>query len=313
MITVSKKGFPKKSEVDKKVARLISDRNVIYCLYFPESDKMYIGQTQDFWTRMSAYRASIKLGRLEQNQEKLYNAIVKYDYKFTLTILAMNVKDEDLDDTETSYIDMFDTFKNGYNMTRGGKVLRGEDHPMHGKKHSEETRAQMSASRMGDPRPKTEEWRQNQSEFMKNNNPTAGGLSEEHKQKVSAARIEKNIKNYTEKGIDISETNIRDVLERNNKNIRKTAQEIGCDFGVIQRFCVRHNIDVSQNMLGDNNPKRMRSIIEHAERGIDISTENILKIFKEHKNVANTAKIIGCKWRVIQDFCIRNNLLQNSC
>jgi len=227
MITVSKKGFPKKSEVDKKVARLVSDRNVIYCLYFPESDKMYIGQTQDFWHRMSGYRTGIKLGRLEQNQEKLYNAIVKYDYKFTLTILAMNVKDEDLDDTETLYIEMFDTYENGYNMTRGGKVHRGENSPMYGKKHSEETRAQMSASRMGDPRPKTEEWCQIQSERMKgDNNPQRVRLIQE----------------YAKRGIDITTDNIVRIWKECNEDIKMTANMIGCTIQMVKSIVHKFQI-----------------------------------------------------------------------
>jgi prolyl-tRNA editing enzyme YbaK/EbsC (Cys-tRNA(Pro) deacylase) len=54
-------------------------------------------------------------------------------------------------------------------------------------------------------------------------------------------------------------------------------------------------------MKGDNNPKRIASIQEHRERGIDITTENILKVYQEESNnVAQTAKKIGCSWQVIK-------------
>lgn len=85
MITVSKYGFPKKSDIEPKIIRIIGT-NVIYCIYFPKSNKMYIGQTRDFWTRMSIYRSGIHGGNLKKNQRKLYNAIMKYDYNFTITL-----------------------------------------------------------------------------------------------------------------------------------------------------------------------------------------------------------------------------------
>ncbi|AGE58037.1 GIY-YIG catalytic domain-containing endonuclease [Paramecium bursaria Chlorella virus NW665.2] len=243
MITVSKKGLPRKLEVNKKISRMIHKKNVIYCFYFPDSDKMYIGQTENFWTRMSAYRTSIKIGRLESGQPKLYNAIHKYDYKFTITIMAIDVDTKDLDDTEVSYIEMFDTYKNGYNMTGGGKVLRGENNPMFGKTHTEATRAQQSASRMGDPRPKSEEWCQEHSEKMKGeNNPNFGGLSDEHRKKVQNSMLEISIQKYKDIGIDVTDENINKVLEENNGNMRQTAIKIGCTFSLIRRHCVRNGL-----------------------------------------------------------------------
>lgn len=243
MITVSKKGLPRKLEVNKKISRMIHKKNVIYCFYFPDSDKMYIGQTENFWTRMSAYRTSIKIGRLEIHQPKLYNAILKYDYKFTITIMAIDVDTKDLDDTEVSYIDMFDTYKNGYNMTGGGKVLRGESNPMFGKTHTEATRAQQSASRMGDPRPKSEEWCQEHSEKMKGeNNPNFGGVSDQHKKNMSNSKISKSIEKYKSKGIDISEENINKVLDQNNGNMLQTSRDIGCTAALIRRHCVRNGL-----------------------------------------------------------------------
>ncbi|AGE59129.1 GIY-YIG catalytic domain-containing endonuclease [Paramecium bursaria Chlorella virus OR0704.2.2] len=243
MITIGKNYFPKKSNVDKKIAKLVHKKNVIYSLYFPESDKMYIGQTEDFWHRMSGYRTSIKIGRLEKHQPKLYNAIHKYDYKFTITIMAIDVDTKDLDDTEVSYIEMFDTYKNGYNMTGGGKVLRGDAHPMFGKTHTEETKKQMRESHLGEPRPKSEEWCQEHSEKMKGeNNPNFGGLSDEHRKKVQNTMLEISIQQYKSKGIDVSEENINRVLDENNGNMRQTAFQIGCTPSMIRRHCVRNGL-----------------------------------------------------------------------
>lgn len=118
--------------------------------------------------------------------------------------------------------------KNGYNGTAGGKVFRGEHNPMWGRKHTEETKAQMKASRMGDPRPKSEIWRR----------------------------------------------------------------------------------DHGEKMRGENNPKRITSILDHRERGIDITAENIRKVFlEENNNISQTAKKIGCSLNVIKSFVDKNILI----
>jgi len=227
MITVSKKGFPRKSEVDKKISRMIHNKNLIYCFFFPGSGKMYFGQTQNFWNRMSTYRTAIKSEKLEKEQSKLYNAIHKYDYMFTVTVVAIDIHIDELDDVETSYIDMFDSFKNGYNMTGGGKVLRGDKSPMFGKTHTDETRAQMSESRMGDPRPKSEEWCQEHSEKMKGeNNP----------------RRIKSIQTHAQRGIDITLGNIKIVFEDQGYDLNKTAKQIGCALHIIKAVCERSGL-----------------------------------------------------------------------
>jgi group I intron endonuclease len=307
MITVSKYGFPRKTEVDAKIARMIAKINLIYCFYFPQSGKMYFGQTEDFWHRMSGYRANIKCKRFEIHQPKLFNALMKYDFNFIITILAMNIDTDKLDDTETSYIEMFDTFNDGYNGTGGGKVLRGESHPMWGKKHNPNTIAQMKVSHLGDPRPKSKEWCQEQSEKMKGEqNPNYGGVSIEHNKNMSIAKLDKSIQYYESIGVDITPENIQKVLSMNDNNMRKTAKEIGCTFALIRRFCIRNSISLEDNMKGDNNPKRIASIQEHRERGIDITTENIQKVLaEENNNVAQTAKKIGCAWRVVKSFVDR--------
>jgi len=286
---------------------MITKINLIYCFYFPQSEKLYFGQTDDFWHRMSGYRANLKCDRFKEHQPKLFNALMKYNFNFTLTIVAMNIDTDKLDDTEISYIAMFDSYKNGYNGTAGGKVLRGEDNPMFGKKHTKETKAQMKASRLGDPRPKSEEWCQEHGEKMKGeNNPNYGGLSDEHKKNVSVARIDQSIQYYKSIGVDITPENIQNVLCMNDNNMRKTAQEIGCTWQLIRNFCIRNSIIIEDNMKGDRNPKRIASIQKHNEKGIDITSENILKVYQEeNNNIAQTAHKIGCSWRVVKSVICR--------
>lgn len=145
------------------------------------------------------------------------------------------------------------------------------------------------------------------------NNPNFGGVSEEHKKMMSIAKIKKSIEKYADAGIDISEDTMHDVLAKNNNNMLKTAKELGCSETLVQRFRTRHSIDVSQNRSGENNPNRIKSIKDHALKGIDISYDNIVKVFKYNdNNMAKTAKAIGCRWQVIRSFCERNNLIQKN-
>jgi ActR/RegA family two-component response regulator len=188
--------------------------------------------------------------------------------------------------------------------------MRGENHPMWGKNHTPGSIAQISESRMGNPRPKSEEWCQEQSERMKGeNNPNYGGLDDEHKKNLSIAKIEQSIDDYKRIGVDITPENIQKVLGTNDNNMRQTALEIGCTQAVIRRFCIRNSISIEDNMKGDSNPKRIASIQEHHKRGIDITSENIQKVLiEENNNIAQTAKKIGCAWRVVKSFVDRNNV-----
>lgn len=175
MIIVAKYKFPKKSEVSEEILRLIGENtSAIYCLYFSRSAKMYFGQTTNFWDRMRKYRAKFKSGKLK-DQPKLYNALKKYGFEFTLFIMKYDVPVEELDDLETSYIAEFDTFKNGYNSTPGGKVLRGKYHPNFGRKHSDESKEKMSQAMSGEK-----------------NHMYGKTLSDDHKNKLSQAKSGEN-------------------------------------------------------------------------------------------------------------------------
>jgi hypothetical protein len=86
---------------------------------------------------------------------------------------------------ERRYIKKYDSFKNGYNSTKGGDdnpmkykensiKVSGKKHPMYGKTHSDESKAKMSAARRG------------------KNNPLYGKHhSKKTKEKISQANIGK--------------------------------------------------------------------------------------------------------------------------
>lgn len=77
--------------------------------------KQYIGQT-------SCSLKKRHIQHLHQNETYFDKALKKYGFEnFNLDILEDNIFDaEELNQKEIYYIDKFDTFNNGYNMTRGG-------------------------------------------------------------------------------------------------------------------------------------------------------------------------------------------------
>ena len=184
---------------------------IIYLIRNKVNGKYYVGQTigeKGFDGRYSRlgegiervykHHKSIK-ERNERYNKHLLRSIEKYgfeafevnkclDYAFSL---------EELNIKEKVYIQLYDSFKNGYNDTEGGEGVKGyipteetrkkmseahkgkcvgKNHPMYGKHHTEETRQKMSEAKKG------------------KNHPMCGKhFSEEHKQKISEAHKGKYI------------------------------------------------------------------------------------------------------------------------
>ena len=169
-----------------------------------EKEKSYIGLTTQAlarrWRNGEGYR---------REGTKFYNAIKKYGWDSfnheVLETVEANSKEEliqKLKELEKYYIDKYDSFVNGYNMTRGGDDVglnRGESHHFYGKTHSEETRRKLSEARKkfyidGGEHPRgmlgkthSENYKQRLSEEMsgKNNHMYGKKHSEESKKKIS--------------------------------------------------------------------------------------------------------------------------------
>lgn len=95
----------------------------IYKLTNQVNGKYYFGKTIDFKTRMSHHKCSAKKGKLY-----LARAIRKHGWSsFKVEILIDDVPEEDLDNLERSYIEIYDSNnpKKGYNLTKGGEGTSG--------------------------------------------------------------------------------------------------------------------------------------------------------------------------------------------
>lgn len=144
----------------------IEDRH--YCIYvhISPSGKMYIGQTKTAlkhrWRDGAGYLYKYK-DRDEYKQPAFARAILKYGWdNFEHEVIASNLTKEEADNFEKLLIEKLDTMnpKYGYNCNSGGsngspsketrnkisKAFKGENHPLYGKHHSEETKKKISES-----------------------------------------------------------------------------------------------------------------------------------------------------------------------
>lgn len=154
------------------------------------TNKSYIGQSSNLKRRKNKHRVDSTNPRYEHLI--FYRAIRKYGWKdFDWEILATTTKPY-ADYYERRFIEMYDTCNSGYNMNAGGKVLRGKDNSMYGKKHSEETRKKMSEAHKG--KKHSEEEKRKISEGNKGKK-----LSKEHCKKISEARKGSSISEETRK------------------------------------------------------------------------------------------------------------------
>lgn len=87
----------------------------IYKIENKITNKVYIGQSTDIEKRIRDHKSSI--GKIDRD---LYNDMEKYGIdNFSFEILE-ECQEKELDYLETKYIEKFDSFSNGYNLTTGG-------------------------------------------------------------------------------------------------------------------------------------------------------------------------------------------------
>lgn len=137
-----------------------------YCIYIHKNkinNKVYVGQT------CQKPESRWKLGEGYKNSPKFYNAIKKYGWnQFDHFILETGLTLEQANEKEYYYIKLYNSYKNGYNMTLGGKNCKkteehkkkiseanigkhnhlGKNNPMYGKQMSAEAK-QKSRQKQG--------------------------------------------------------------------------------------------------------------------------------------------------------------------
>ena len=180
----------------------------IYLITNINTRQMYVGQSIDIRRRWNQH-INQPLAHM-----RIDRAIKKHGADiFELKVICELEQDDDLlNEMEKYYIWKYNTFEDDfhYNLTPGGdfnpmkvpeiaekisKANSGENNPMFGKKHSEETRRKLSEAKTGENhymygKKHSEKTRKKISKALSGeNNPMFGKkLSEEHRKKISEAK-----------------------------------------------------------------------------------------------------------------------------
>lgn len=148
----------------------------VYKITHIASGKSYIGISKNIYRRWIQHKSWVNTGK---RRSAIYAAMQKYGIdSFTWQVIEQCKVDE-LEVREQHWIAVFDTFRNGYNLTAGGeynkefsdetrlrmsqshkgrkqskeliekRVVRGKDHYTYGKPRSEDTRKKISISLTG--------------------------------------------------------------------------------------------------------------------------------------------------------------------
>ena len=135
---------------------------IIYGWYNNLTDMWYIGQTIDEECR---FKRHIYYAINKKDNNRFHNALRKYGLEnWVYCVLEDNVLKENLNMRETDWIEYYDSFYSGYNLTSGGDTnviiseetrrklsnsLKGRNVWNKGKHHTEETRRKISESSKG--------------------------------------------------------------------------------------------------------------------------------------------------------------------
>jgi group I intron endonuclease len=129
----------------------------IYIIQNQLNNKLYVGKTKDLHVRWRDHKKIVKGGKEKYPKDfyTIHSAMKKYGVNnFDFFDVEWWENEDEAYEAEQFWIHFFrSNISNiGYNETPGGRgALSGEDHPMYGKHHSEETKKKMSASKLGKP------------------------------------------------------------------------------------------------------------------------------------------------------------------
>lgn len=163
---------------------------IIYKITNNQNDKIYIGQT--IRPLLKRWQEHLKM---EDGCTSLVNAMRKYSPENFKIELIEEIPDEQLDEKEIYYINLFNSLcPNGYNIQTGGNK---------GKQHCEESRERMRQAKLGDKnpnfgKPRDDETKQKISEAKQGENHHFFGkeLSHEHKLNLSKAHKKDDLPMY---------------------------------------------------------------------------------------------------------------------
>lgn len=188
---------------------------IIYLVTNLETGTEYVGYTNDLPRRMRQHHYDAKEGTTY-----FYRAIRKYGWENFAFDVIFEHDDEQwtLDVMEPYFIEWYDTYDNGYNLSEGGEGAIGH-------KHTEEARRKMSEAKKGKKLgPRSEETKRKISEALKGKKcgPPA---SEETRRKLSEAAKGRPGWNKGKKMPERSEEHRRKLSEAAKRDWKKRKKE----------------------------------------------------------------------------------------
>ncbi len=213
----------------------------IYCIINKINNKKYIGLTvkhakQRFWEHVT------KSNNPTYNS-LLHRAIKKYGKEnFEITILEDDILENILPEKEIEYIEKYNTYNEGYNLTRGGEGRTGVV-------VSEETRRKLSEARAGYSWGKhTEETKRKMSDIRKGMK-----FTETHKKNLSIARRKRIITEETRQKMSDAWTDEMKEKQANRNRKPIICNETGEKYSCSQSAAEKMNLSCSsiyQNLHG---------------------------------------------------------------
>lgn len=262
-----------------KITDIIDKNNFNFsCIYKWTNlinNKIYIGQTQNFYDRMMQYKRGLDKHRV------IGKAIQKYGFNnFDIDIIEKNVPINLLDCREQYWMDFYKSYNSdvGYNIckeagtTRGfhhsedtkkimsdkrkqfcvehPNYMRGSNNPNYGKKYSEERRKQISQRLIGNQYAKGSTWKMSEESKQKISNALKGKqnclgrkLSQEHKNKIADSNRKRIISEQTRIKLSLSHIgkSTKKVICVNTSiiynSLKEAAQDTNCKENGISACC----------------------------------------------------------------------------
>lgn len=268
---------------------IIIRKGWIYAIVNKVNNKMYIGQTIKLKKRIWKHFGDLK--RHEHNNCHLQSSFDKYGISnFVIKVIEENIKQNNLSERERFWISFYDTYEGkGYNQTIGGNVLYGEDHPMYGEHHTQETKEKLSKYFSGKNHPFYGKKRPKEVGEKISKALTGNKLSEEHIEKL---RVSHKGQIITEEQKQKIRSNMPDRTGKNNPMFGKKLSEARKE-------------KLRKRMTGENNPfygkhhtEETKDKIRESRDNLKTSIKKAEDIIKEYYNTDKTQREVAQKFNL---------------